>query len=74
MDELKLKLSTRFMRGIFAKFIGKAIKKQLGCDMNVLINEMVVTHEDGMTRIQMNVEGEIENSELMKLLKRIGMD
>lgn len=40
MDELKLKLSTRLMRGIAAKFIARSIRKKYGYKVNVQLNEL----------------------------------
>lgn len=74
MDELKLKLSTKFMRGIIAKFISKALAKKLGYNVDILINEIELRNEGGKIRLHADVDAEINNDDFMKLVKSVGMD
>lgn len=74
MDEMKLRLSTRFMRGIAAKLISKAIQKKYGYKVNVQLNELDIRIIDGETRISTNVEASINSKEFMKIIKDIGLD
>lgn len=74
MDELKLKLSTKFMRGIVANLISKALAKKLGYNIDILLNEIEVKNEDGKIRLHIDADAEIENHEFIKMLKSIGMD
>ena len=74
MDEMKLKLSTKFMRGIVAKLISKALKSKFGYDIDILINEIDVKIENGTMRIHANVDAETSSSELMKIVKSVGLD
>ena len=74
MDEMRLKLSTKFMRGIVAKLISKAIRKKLGCDIYVQLNEISVRAEDGNIYIHADVDAETDNENLAKLVKLINED
>lgn len=74
MDELKLKLSTKFMRGIVANLISKAISKKLGYNIDVLINEIALKTEDGKIKIHLDVDGEVTNDEFKNIIKSIGLD
>jgi hypothetical protein len=74
MDELKLKLSTKFMKGIVANLISKALMKKLGYDIDILLNEIDVRVENGKVHVHVDVDAELENSEFVKVLKSIGMD
>lgn len=74
MDELKLKLSTKFMRGMIAKFIAKFLAKKLGFNIDILINEIELRHEDGKIKLHADVDAEINNDDFMKLVKQVGMD
>ena len=74
MDELKLKLSTKFMKGIVANLISKALMKKLGYNIDILLNEIDVKVENGKVRVHVDVDAELENSEFVKILKSIGMD
>ena len=74
MDELKLKLSTKFMRGIVANLISKALAKKLGYNIDILLNEIEVKNEDGKIRLHIDADAEVANSDFIKILKSIGMD
>lgn len=74
MDELKLKLSTKFMRGIVAKLVSKAISKKFGCKIDIQINEIEVTTHDGKVYLHVNADAETTNEEFKEILKSNGLD
>lgn len=74
MDELKLKLSTKFMKGIVANLISKALAKKLGYKIDILLNEIEVKNENSKVKLHIDADAEVENSEFLKMLKSIGMD
>ena len=69
MDELKLKLSTKFMKGIIANLISKALKKKLGYNIDILLNEIEVKSENGKVHLHINADAEVENGEKVKMNK-----
>lgn len=71
MDELKIKLATKFTRGIVQKLIEKAIFKKFGCKINLQLTELDVNFIDGKAHIHTNVDAEINNEEFTKILKSI---
>lgn len=74
MDELKLKLSTKFMRGIIAKLVAKAIYKKVGYEIDIQLNEIEVETVDGKIHLHVSADGEISNDEFVKIIKSIGLD
>lgn len=72
MDEMKLKLSTKFMRGLVAKLIARAIYKKTGCKVEIQLNDLDISVIDGETKIGANVEAKINSNEFMKIMKSIG--
>ena len=74
MDEMKIKLSTRFMRGIIAKIIKKAIFKKSGYNVDIHINEIEAKTIDGKIQLHVDVDAEIYNSEFIKIIKSVGLD
>jgi hypothetical protein len=74
MDEMKLKLSTRFMRNIAAKLIARTIYKKTGCKVDIHLNELDVYVVDGEARISTSVEAKLNSNEFMKLMKNIGLE
>lgn len=74
LDELKVKLSTRFMRNIVSKLIAKAIYKKFGYKLNIQLKELDISVVDGEAKINTNVEVNIDNEEFMKIIKSAGLD
>ena len=74
MDELKLNLSTKFMRGMLAKIISKSIKKKYGHKIDIYFSEMKLDMVDGQTHLHVNVDLELDSDEFKKLMKAIVED
>jgi hypothetical protein len=74
MDEMKLKLSTKFMRNIVSKLISKSIYKKYGYKVNFQLNDLDVSFIDGETKISTNVEVKLESKEFMNIIKSIDLD
>ena len=74
MDEMKLKLSTRFMRNIVAKLIARMIYKKTGYKVDIQLNELNVNVIDGETHISTNVEAKLSSDEFIKIMKNVGLD
>lgn len=71
MDELRLKLSTNFMRNIVAKLIARSIYKKYGYKVKIQLNELDVWAIDGDTTIKLNVEARLKSEEFNKIMKSI---
>ena len=74
MDELKLKLSTKFMKGILAKLISKAVSKKFGYNIDIQINEIALKTEEGKIKIHVDADGEVTNEEFKNIIKSVGLD
>lgn len=74
MDEMKLKLSTRFMRGIVAKFIAKSLRKKFDTNVDIELNELEITTMNDKIYIHASLDGEITKEEFEKLIKTIIKD
>lgn len=71
MDEMKLKLSTKFMRGIVSKLIARSIYKKYGYKVNVQLNDLDINIVDGETTINTNVEAKISSEEFRKIMTKL---
>ena len=71
MDELKLKLSTKFMRNLLAGYISRALRKKFGCDVAVNIEEVSIETIDGVVKLHANVDATVSNDEAMRIMKRL---
>lgn len=71
MDEMKLKLSTRFMKNMVSKLISKMIYKKYGYKVNIQFKELDVSIINGETHIDTNVEITLNSSEFTKIVKSL---
>lgn len=74
MDEMKLNLTTKFMRGVFAKLVSRKIKKRYGYKVNIYFNEIKMDMMDGQTHLHVNVDLDMGSEEFKKLMKAIDED
>lgn len=72
MDNLKVNLSTKFMKGIVGKMISRLICKHLGYDVDIQINNVEVKMEDKQIHIHLNADGKLSKEEFIKIIKSIG--
>lgn len=71
MDELKMNLSSKFMRGIVTKIISKAVYKKTGYKVEIDLNNINVEVVNGKAYIHVDADAAIDNDELMKIVKSI---
>ena len=74
MDEMRVKLSTNFMRKIVSKLISRVIYKKFGCKVNIQLNDLDVRVIDGDTTVKVNMEARLNNDEFNKIMKSIDED
>jgi hypothetical protein len=74
MDEMKVKLSTKFMRGIVSKLMAKAIYKKYGYKVDIQLSELDVSFIDGEAEIEVNAAVRLDSKEFMKIIKSTGLD
>jgi len=74
MDEMLIKLRTKFMKGIVSKLISKAIQSKTGYKVNIQLNDLDASFIDGEISINANLEAKMDKHEFMKILKSEGLD
>ena len=74
MDEMKLKLHTKTMRGIAAKIASKVIKKKLGIDADIQLHEITVEKIGEKIHLHLNVDAEISNQDLLQVTRLANME
>lgn len=74
MDEMRLKLSTNFMKNIVSKLMSKLIYKKFGYKINIKLEDIDIWAVDGDTTIKLNVEAKLDSNEFKKLVKNISID
>nr|DAP19085.1 MAG TPA: hypothetical protein [Caudoviricetes sp.] len=68
-----MKIVSKFTTGIVSKLAEVALRKKLGVDADITLNEVQVTVVDGKTHIHLNLDAELGKEELTKILKNIGI-
>lgn len=71
MDLLKIKLSTKFMKGLVAKTISKRIYKQFGYKIDIQLNDVQIDVVDGDVQIHLDVDGKMNKTEFSRIMERI---
>lgn len=74
MDEMKLRLTTKFMRNIVSKLLAKLIFKKTGYKVDIQLNDLELNFVDGETKINANVELNLDSKEFTKIIKAVGLD
>lgn len=74
MDEMKIKLSTKLMRGFVSKLVSRAISKKLGCKVDLSFEEIDIATVGDEIRIHANVDGKISKDDFAKIIKDIKED
>lgn len=72
MDEMNI--VSEFTTSIISKIIKRQLRKKLGCDISIQLNEMRVSVIDGKALVHLDATAQIEKDELVKALKSIGLD
>ena len=74
MDEMKINLTTKFMRNIVSKLMARAIYKKYGYRVDIQLNELDVSFIDGEAEIEVNAAVKLDKKDFMKIVKSAGLD
>lgn len=74
MDEMRVKLGTKFMRGMVSKIVSKLIYKKTGYKIDIQLNDLDVSVIDGDTTIKVNMEAKLKSEEFNKIIKSLDND
>ena len=58
---------------MISKLVKMVLRKKLGYDIDIQLNEIKTTITDGKTHVHLDVDAELEKEELVKILKKIGL-
>lgn len=67
MDEMKIKLSTKFMKNMVAKIISKVIFKSFGIKPAINISDLEAELKNGKIYFNINANGEIDQKVFVKI-------
>lgn len=69
-----MNIVSKFTRGVLSKIAKMALKKKTGYEVDIQLNELTVTVIDGKAHVHLNADAELEKDELVKILKKNGLD
>lgn len=71
MDEMKVKLSTKFMKGLVSKIISKIAYEKTGRKFDIQVNDLDINVTGDDAKLSTSIEIVLSNDELKELLKSI---
>lgn len=71
MDEMKFE--SKFATGIASRIAKKAVRDKFGYNLDLQVNHFRTTVIDGKTHVHLDLDAELTQEELNKLLKQIGL-
>ena len=69
MDEMKIKLSTKLMRGIVAKIASKVIRKKFGFKPEIQLNGLSIEKINDKVHLHLDVAADVEEKDLLKVTR-----
>ena len=67
MDEMRI--VSKFTRGIISKAVKMVVHKKTGYNVDIQLNEITTTINDGKTHLHLDVDADLDKDELIKILK-----
>lgn len=74
MDEMKIKLSTKLMRGIVAKIASKVILKKFGFKPEIQLNGISIEKINDKIHLHIDVDTDVEEKDLLKVTRLANME
>ena len=72
MDEMKI--VSKFTTNMISKLVKMVLRKKFGYDVDIQLNEINTTINEGRTHVHLDVDAELSKDELVKILKGIGLE
>lgn len=74
MDELKMKLHTKFMKRIVAKAIEKALHRKFGYDVDIQLSDVELSMDEGKINLHIAADASMSQLEMKRILESVGLD
>lgn len=74
MDEMKIKLSTKLMRGIASKIASKVIASKLGVKADIQLNGISIEKIDDKIHLHLDVDADIYEKDLLKITRLANLE
>ena len=70
---MEMKLFGGLMKGVLSKALELALKVKTGYRADISVNEFYAHVEDGFAHVHLNIDAEMSQDELKKLLASVGL-
>ena len=74
MDEMFIKLKTKFMKKMVSKLLTKAIQNKFGYKVNIQISDLEVELNNDEIALNVNLEAKMKKHEFIKILQSEDLD
>lgn len=72
LDEMRI--ASKWMTSLASKVINLILRKKLGYDINVKLNEVRVVMDDEKLKAHLDIDCELSKEELNKILETVGLN
>lgn len=69
-----MKIASEFMTNMISKLVKKVIRKKTGYDIDLNLNNVRLTYNNGKAHIHLDLDAELTTEELVKVLKNTGLN
>lgn len=74
MNEMFIKLRTKFMKKIVSKLLTKGVQNKLGYKVNIQIDDLEAELNNGEITLNVKLEAKMNEHEFIKILKAEDLD
>lgn len=71
MDEMRI--GSKFITGIISKLLVTVVKQKLGYNIDFKLNAVNATVGDGKAHVHLDIDAEVSNEEIMRILSGVGL-
>lgn len=71
MDEMRI--GSKFITGIISKLLVTVVKQKLGYNIDLKLNAANATVGDGKAHVHLDIDAEVSNEEIMRILSGVGL-
>lgn len=71
MDEMRI--GSKFITGIISKLLVTVVKQKLGYNIDLKLNVVNATVGDGKAHVHLDIDAEVSNEEIMRILSGVGL-
>lgn len=71
MDEMKI--VSKFTTNVISKLVKMVLRKKLGYNVDIQLNEIKTTINEGKTHVHLDIDAELDKEELTRILKSVGL-